>query len=107
MKDLEKLMILGGISSIIIGLPMLNIKAIILFGLSYLFFIYGPFIFLINKIKTGVVEKFFLLNLSGLSYGVIYVIFDVFFKIPLTKSLFIIITLLIYTISYYIANFTK
>ena len=78
MKDLEKLTLLGGVSSILIGLPMLNIKAIVLFSLSYMFFVYCPFIFLINKIKIGIVEKFFLLNIMGLSYGVIYVITHIF-----------------------------
>lgn len=107
MKDIEKLAIIGIMASLAISLPLLNLRYILLLSLSYLFFIYMPFIFLINKLKIGIAEKFFLLNISGLSYAMIYVIIDVFFKIPLTKILYIFITLIIYSLSYYLSKNIK
>jgi hypothetical protein len=107
MKEIEKLAIIGGISSLIISIPIMNIRYVLLFALSYMFFIYCPFIFLVNKINTGIVEKIFLLNIAGLSYSMIYVIFDVFFKIPLSKTLFVIITLITYGISYFLSKNIK
>jgi len=107
MKEIEKLTIIGGISSILLSLPLMNLKAILLFSLSYMFFIYAPFIFLVNKIKIGITEKFFLLNIAGLSYGMVYVILDIFFKIPLTKLLFVLVTIIIYVLSYYLSKNVK
>lgn len=107
MKEIEKLIIIGGLASIIISLPLKNLSLIVLLSLSYMFFVFCPFIFLIDKLKLGITEKFFLANISGLSYSMIYVILDVFFKIPLTKTLFVITTVLVYGISYYLSKNIK
>jgi hypothetical protein len=107
MKEIKKLALAGAITSLFISLPLMNISLIILLSLSYMFFIFCPFIFLIDKIKTGFLEKFFLANISGLSYSMIYVILDVFFSIPLTRITFILITLIIYILSYYLSKSIK
>ena len=64
MKEIEKLIGLGVVSSLLIGLPLLNLKYTFLLSLSYMFFIYLPFIFLINKINVSTIEKFFLMFLD-------------------------------------------
>ena len=92
-KDLLNLNIVGIIVIFLITIPLNNLFLSIRLSLAYLLFMYLPFLPLICKINTGIVEKFLLTNLLGLSYASIYVILDVILKIPLTKIVYIIMTL--------------
>ena len=84
-KDLLNLNITGIIIIFLISLPLSNLFLSIRLSLAYLLFMYLPFLPLICKINTGIVEKFLLINLLGLSYASVYVVLDVVLKIPLTK----------------------
>ena len=74
---------------------------------SFLFFIFLPFLPLIEKIEgLKTVEKFILNILLGLSYAGIYVILDVIFKVPLTKTVYLIATgiIIIFNWGIYLKN---
>jgi len=101
-NELIQLVVIGALIIVIICIPLKNIEAVLRFSLAYLVFVYLPFLPLINKIKIGIIEKFILTNISGLSYGLIYVMFDVFFKIPLTRSIFSLVTILIICLNWII-----
>ena len=94
-KDLLKLNLLGIVVIFLISLPLNDLLLNIKLSLAYLLFMYVPFLPLVCKINTGIVEKFLLTNLLGLSYASVYVVLDVILKIPLTKMIYIVMTLLI------------
>ena len=99
-KDLLKLNIIGIISILLISLPVNYLFLSIRLSLAYLLFMYLPFLPLICKIDTGLIEKFLLTNVLGLSYASVYVVLDVILKIPLTKLVYIFMTLVIALISW-------
>jgi len=94
-KDLLKLNLLGIIVVFLISIPLNNLLLSIRLSLAYILFMYVPFLPFVCKINTGIVEKFLLTNLLGLSYASVYVVLDVILKIPLTKLTYIIMTLII------------
>ncbi len=99
--ELNKLMLVGAITTFVITLPLKNLWESFLLMFSYLFFFYMPFLPLVIKIKTGFLEKFLLTNLIGLSYGFVYVILDVFLHVPLNKFVFVLTTIIIGGVSWF------
>lgn len=100
--------VIGFIIIFLISLTLKDLLASIRLTLSYILFFYLPFIPLINSIKKiGLIEKFVLVNITGLSFGTIYVLLDVFLKIPMTKTLFIFSNSLILIYSWFIFNNKK
>jgi hypothetical protein len=75
---------------------MNNLILSIRFALSYLLFIFLPFLPLAVDIEDiSFLEKFILANIAGLGYGGVYAVIDLVLKIPLTKYLFMTFTLLV------------
>lgn len=99
-----KLGIIGLIATFLLTIPIKNLGIMLKLTITYFLFIYLPFLNLIDKIKIGIVEKFLLTNIAGLTYGAIFVVLDVIFKIPLTKAIFIIVTGLIIMLSYVVSS---
>jgi hypothetical protein len=94
LKEPLKLIIIGLIIIFIISLPLRNLVATLKLTITYMFFIYLPLLPIISRIKNvSIVEKVLLVNVAGLSYSAIYVILDAILKIPLTKRVFLIVTL--------------
>lgn len=72
-------------------------------SLIYCLFFYAPSLILVNNIKSfGPLERFALANLIGLSYGSIYFVLDVLFKVPLNNLTFIIVTIIFYILAIYL-----
>jgi hypothetical protein len=76
-------------------------------SLTYLIFIYIPFLPIISKLKLGLIEKFVLNNMLGLSYGLIFVLIDIFLNIPLSKGVYIVVTFIVTILSIYYPNISK
>jgi hypothetical protein len=88
-----QMIIIGLVTFFIISIPLNNLILSLKLTLTYLIFIYLPFLPIVSKIKKlNTLEKFIINNMIGLSYGFIYVILDVFLKIPLSKITFIAVT---------------
>jgi len=78
------------------------------FFLSYIAFIILPALPIVYRIeKTSVIEKFVLLNILGISLNFTYTILDVIFKIPLTKITYVLMTFLVYLVSYLWSKYKK
>ncbi len=108
MKDsIYELGALGLITSLLIAIPLGNIVYIVSLGLSYFLLFYLPFAFIIDNLKLSIVEKFMLINAAGLSYGLVYVLLDVYFRLSLTKVTFLAITSMIYTLSFFLSKNIK
>ena len=99
-KEIKELVIVGSVVFFVISLALKNFGASLRLFLTYMLFIYLPFVLPVIKLNEGIIEKFLFINLLGLSYAAIYVILDVIFKIPLTKVLFVIVTLVFYVFGY-------
>ena len=100
LKEPLALLIVGFIIMFIVSLPINDLFFAAKLALSYTFFIFMPFLFLIAKIKEiSFLEKFVLTNIAGLGYSSIYVVIDMFLKIKLTNTLFILVTFCIICLS--------
>jgi hypothetical protein len=88
-------LLLGGSVILAVSLPLKSTAAIFSFSLAYFFFFYLPFAPVAEMIADiGIIEKFLLINIAGLSYAGIFVVMDVIFKIPLTKPVFFSVSML-------------
>lgn len=99
-NELFQLIVAGFLTIFIISLPINNILVSFRFTLIYIFLMFLPFSLMVAKIKIGLIEKFILINLCGLSYAAIYVVLDVILKIPINKITILCITMLIYISSW-------
>ncbi len=99
-KELFKCVVIGFASVFIISLLLNSFVASFVLTLTYMFFVYLPFLPLIIRLKINFVEKYVLSHLAGLSYAAVYVLIDVVFKIPLAKFVFFITTVLIVLLTF-------
>ncbi|MEM3373890.1 MAG: hypothetical protein QXE31_01585 [Candidatus Woesearchaeota archaeon] len=81
----------------IISLTLKDLFLALKMSFIYTTFFILPFIFWFSN--KNFVEKFFLVNLIGLTYSGIYVVMDVILKISLTKITFFITTIILFIIS--------
>jgi hypothetical protein len=93
--ELVKLAIIGLIISVAIAIPVNSPLAILKLAFSYLLIFYMPLLPVAAMMKGSIAEKFLCANILGLSYSMVYIVMDVIFKLPLTKTLFTCITALI------------
>jgi hypothetical protein len=91
-NEMLVLALLGFIVIFAVTLPINNLVAGFKLALAYFLFFYLPFIGFLVNLELSVIERFLLTNILGLSYSVIYVVLDVFLKIPMTKAVFLILT---------------
>lgn len=96
-KDNIKILFLVFLIFFIIALPLNNLYLSLKLSFIYTIFIILPFIYWLSE--KNIIEKFFLANLLGLTYSGIYVVMDVIFKIPLTKTTFFITTTILFILS--------
>ena len=96
-----KLYLIGFAGIFAVSLPVNDIASSLRLSFFYILLFYGPFLPAISRIaKIGMLEKFFLSNLAGLTYAAVYVILDVILKIPLSLPAYLAATIVIYIISW-------
>lgn len=98
------MILIGLVTTFIISTPLNNLILSLKLTFAYLIFIYLPFLPIVSDIKKlNIIEKFLINNMIGLSYGFIYVILDVFLKVPLTKITYLVVTgtILVYNLFFY------
>jgi hypothetical protein len=99
--DTLALAAMGILTFLIISFPLNDFLFSLKFMFVYFSIFYLPFILLVNKIQSiGLIEKFILIMLAGLTYSGIYIFFDIFLKIPLTRILFVAISLIILVLGF-------
>ena len=100
-SELKELVLAGAVVFFIVSLVLMDLWASLRLFMAYMLCIYLPFVLPVATLKLPLVESFLLVNLAGLSYAAIYVIFDLVLNIPLTKPVFAVTTLLAYALGYF------
>ncbi|MBT3721642.1 hypothetical protein HN789_03610 [archaeon] len=95
-----RLMSFSFVTIFIIALALKNLALTLKFSFVYFYFIYLPFVPLISKIEISLPGQYLLNNIAGICYASIYVLFDLWFKIPLNKTTFLIVTTLVNLITW-------